>query len=70
VTDAQRTRIEALLQRYRASHGLQWGAHLSDSSLFTCMVRSQEIHLHFVDGNDGGYTAAARDMAAREGKTK
>ena len=66
VTDAQRERIEALLQRYRASHGLQWGAHRSDSSLFTCMVRSQEIHLHFVDGNDGGYTAAARDMAARE----
>ncbi len=70
VSDAQRARIEALLQRYRASHGLQWGAHLSSSSLFTCMVRSQEIHLHFVDGNDGGYTAAARDMAAREGKIK
>ena len=70
VSDAQRASIEALLQRYRASHGLQWGAHLSSSSLFTCMVRSQEIHLHFVDGNDGGYTAAARDMAAREGKIK
>ncbi len=70
ISDAQRASIEALLQRYRTSHGLQWGAHLSSSSLFTCMVRSQEIHLHFVDGNDGGYTAAARDMAAREGKIK
>ncbi len=70
VTDAQRRSIEALLERYRSSHGLQWGAHLSSSSLFTCMVRSQDIHLHFVDGNEGGYTAAARDMAAREGKSK
>jgi hypothetical protein len=34
--------------------------------LFTCMVKSEQIHLHFVDGNNGGYTAAARDMKARE----
>ena len=70
VSDAQWARIEVLLDKFRETHGLQWGAHSASSSLFTCMVRSQDIHLHFVDGNDGGYTAAARDMAAREGKTK
>ncbi len=70
VSEEQRVRIETLLERYRVSHGLHWGAHHSSSSVFTCMVRSQETHLHFVDGNDGGYTAAARDMAARMGRKK
>jgi hypothetical protein len=35
-------------------------------ALSTCIVKSQEIHLHFVDGNNGGYTGTARDMEARE----
>ncbi|MCM0044558.1 MAG: DUF3095 domain-containing protein [Burkholderiaceae bacterium] len=65
VSHAQRARIESLLERYRLTHGAQWGTHFSASSIFTCMVRSPQDHLHFVDGNDGGYTAAARDMDAR-----
>ncbi len=70
VTDAQRERIMALLERFSASHGLAWGVHESRASLFTCMVRSQEEHLHFIDGDDGGYTAAARDLARRAGRSK
>ncbi len=65
VTQAQRARIETLLEEYRHCHGVDWGSHFAASSLFTCMVRSPQVHLHFVDGNDGGYTAAARDMDAR-----
>ncbi len=70
VTEAQREQIEALLEDLRLRESLQWGSHLSSSALFTCMVRSQEEHLHFVDGNDGGYTAAARDMERRAGNNK
>lgn len=66
VTQAQRRQIETLLDRYAATHALVWGSHFSETTLFTCMVKSQDIHLHFVDGNNGGYTAAARDMEARE----
>lgn len=66
VTFAQRQQIEALLERYVATHGVSWGSHFSATALFTCMVRSQDIHMHFVDGNDGGYTAAARDMKSRD----
>ena len=66
VTQEQRLQIETLLDRYADTHELVWGSHFSETALFTCMVKSEQIHLHFVDGNDGGYTAAARDMEARE----
>ena len=66
VTIEQRRQIETLLGRYADTHDFAWGSHFSETALFTCMVKSQEIHLHFVDGNNGGYTAAARDMEARE----
>ncbi len=65
VTHEQRAAIERLLEDYRRQHGLAWGSHFSAASLFTCMVRSPKIHLHFVDGDDGGYTAAARNMDER-----
>lgn len=65
VSHEQRARIEARLEAYRHSHDSGWGSHFAPASLFTCMVRSQQVHLHFVDGSDGGYTAAARDMEAR-----
>lgn len=70
VTNGQRQQIEALLDRYADHHDVSWGSHFSATALFTCMVRSQEIHLHFVDGNDGGYTAAARDMGERQIKRR
>ncbi len=65
VSHAQREAIAALLEEARRRHGLRWGWHFSKAALFTCVVRSPEIHLHFVDGDEGGYTAAARDMDAR-----
>ncbi len=70
VTETQCEQIVALLEDFRQRESLQWGRHLSSSALFTCMVRSQDEHLHFVDGNDGGYTAAARDMERRAGHHK
>ncbi len=66
VTQAQRKQIETLLDRYANTHCLVWGGHFSETALFTCTVKSEQIRLHFVDGNNGGYTAAARDMEARE----
>lgn len=66
VSNEQRRRIEERLDAYRQSHGVAWGSHFARSTLFTCMVRSQQVHLHFVDGSDGGYTEAARDMHRRQ----
>ena len=65
VSHEQRAQIEARLEAFRHSHGIHWGSHVASASLFTCMVRSHQVHVHFVDGSDGGYTAAARDLELR-----
>jgi Protein of unknown function (DUF3095) len=70
VSDAQREAIERVLEDARQRLGVRWGWHISRAALFTCVVRSPEIHLHFVDGDEGGYTSAARDMQARSEHTK
>jgi hypothetical protein len=51
----------------RAERGeLQYGLHRADSALMTCLVFNVEKseHIHFVDGNDGGFTSAAKTMKA------
>ena len=65
VSNEQRERIRELLTAAQRRHGIRWGWHFSRAALFTCVVRSPENHVHFVDGDEGGYTAAARDMDAR-----
>jgi hypothetical protein len=41
--------------------------HISDYAVMTCFVTSpaQNEHVHFIDGGDGGYTAAATQLKAR-----
>jgi hypothetical protein len=48
-------------------HGrLVYGMHRSREALMTCIVFSYNgYHLHFVDGSDGGYAIAARDLKAQ-----
>ncbi len=68
VSGAQREAIAQLLESVQRQHGIRWGWHFSRAALFTCVVRSPDLHLHFVDGDEGGYTAAARDMDARSAR--
>ena len=44
-----------------------YGLHLQDEALMTCVAPSVTAsnHMHFVDGADGGYTAAARQLPGR-----
>ena len=46
---------------------LNYGIHVSDTALMTCLVESagDYRHVHFIDGGDGGYTLAAREMKTR-----
>ncbi len=51
----------------RAGRGeLKFGLHRSASALMTCLVFNlqQGEHIHFVDGSDGGFTAAATGLKA------
>lgn len=52
-----------LEQAYQAGE-LYYGLHESDSSLMTCLVQGMADgeHLHFIDGSDGGYAMAAKQL--------
>lgn len=56
---------EFLENEYRRGR-LVYGLHKSREALVTCIVQSYNgQHLHFVDGSDGGYALAARDLKRR-----
>jgi spermidine synthase len=46
---------------------LRYGMNVSQTALMTCLVTSptDNLHVHFVDGGDGGYTNAAKTMKAQ-----
>jgi Protein of unknown function (DUF3095) len=64
VVDTPAGKIPAVLEYLEAEHrrgAIFYGAHRSDSALMTCLVFSLKLdsHIHFIDGNDGGYALAA-----------
>ena len=70
VFDCPEDRIEALRAYLddRTNRGeLTYGLHISDHAVMTCLVASADDnkHVHFIDGGDGGYTAAATQLKAR-----
>ena len=57
------TALERFLETERAGGRIAYGLHRSRSTLLTCMVASyQGAHVHFVDGSDGGYAMAAKQL--------
>lgn len=67
VTEQEARALEMSLQALQAAGHLDYGLHLSDHALMTCFVRSMTQHVHFVDGGDGGYAMAARQLKAGTG---
>ena len=63
---AQADEIDKMLALRAESGELVYGLHRADSALMTCLVFNLEKgeHIHFVDGNDGGFTSAAKNMKA------
>jgi hypothetical protein len=58
--------IEAELERARQDGHIAYGLHKAPSALITCYLRSYSgDHVHFVDGSDGGYALAARQLKAQ-----
>ncbi len=57
-------RLRALLEEAAAAGIVRYGLHLQDEALMTCVVPSvlSADHMHFVDGADGGYASAARQL--------
>ena len=65
-------KIRQLLDDAMASGSLRYGMNVSETALMTCIVTSpsQSLHVHFVDGGDGGYTSAAKTMKAQPGQAR
>jgi hypothetical protein len=66
VLDLPRAEVDRLvefLERERDAGRLVYGMHLASASLMTCIVTSYSgNHVHFVDGADGGYALAAKQL--------
>ena len=66
VTEAQHQSIEAELARRHRDGSIVYGTHVADAALMTCAVTSYRgDHVHFVDGADGGYALAAKQLKRR-----
>lgn len=66
LSDEQLGRIERELEQLRAEGHIVYGLHRAPSALITCYLRSYSgDHVHFVDGANGGYALAARQLKAQ-----
>lgn len=62
-TAAQRKQLQHVLDDEFKRSALAYGLHISDSAMITCMVnRYHRDHIHFVDGSNGGYVEAAKQL--------
>ena len=65
-TPEQRMQLEKRLETAFAPEELAFGLHVSDAAQVTCLIDSYEgEHFHFIDGQGGGYAAAAKGMKAK-----
>lgn len=60
-------RLRACLEGLRQRGRIHYGLHESADTLVTCFVKGtgEGEHIHFVDGGDGGYAMAAKQMKAQ-----
>jgi len=56
--------IEALLEKARSEGLVRFGVHRQEAAVVTCITPSPQRadHLHFIDGAEGGYARAARNL--------
>jgi hypothetical protein len=71
-SESEAAEIESYLEEQRRKGRLAYGLHRSDRALMTCVVFSlaESRHVHFIDGADGGYALAARQMKAQIKETE
>jgi hypothetical protein len=67
--DAQAEELQRHLKAQYREGTLVYGMHKSREALVTCIVQSYNgNHQHFVDGSDGGYALAAKELKRRLSK--
>lgn len=62
----RRKKLTAYLEKNYREGKLVYGLHVTDRALMTCLVFERNgQQVHFIDGADGGYALAAKDMKQR-----
>jgi hypothetical protein len=66
-TPAEAEAVEAVLDALPQEEGFAFGVQKSSAALMTCFVQTTADagHIHFIDGSDGGYALAARQLKNR-----
>jgi hypothetical protein len=63
--------LEHYLESERVAGRLAYGMHRAPAALVTCFVRSHAgNHVHFVDGANGGYALAAKQLKAQLARSR
>lgn len=62
----QRQQLRTFLENYKSRNKIVFGIHSSESSLLTCIVTDyNKDHVHFLDGANGGYAMAAKELKSQ-----
>lgn len=66
-SDGQMERIKSFLEKLRQQGKIYYGVFESPTCLMTCFVESitDGDHIHFIDGGDGGYAMAAKQLKSQ-----
>ena len=69
VTPAQKAALIACFDDLEARGEIVYGVHAAAEALMTCVVQDRtDHHVHFIDGGDGGYARAAKQLKAKLGQ--
>lgn len=59
----QRKQLAADLEKLHNERKIVYGIHASPAAIITCMIFNYDTdHVHFLDGSNGGYAMAAKEM--------
>lgn len=62
----QREKLVKFLDQQFEQSRLAYGIHITDAAMVTCMVfQYHKDHIHFVDGSNGGYVMASRQLKSQ-----
>lgn len=63
---SQTRQLQQYLEQQFQAETLAYGLHVSDRALMTCLIfENRDRHLHLIDGADGGYALAAKELKQR-----
>ena len=64
--ESQRKELLAYLDQLEGENKLKYGYYTSSSSILSCFVTAlDDYHIHFLDGDNGGYTQASKVLKAK-----